>query len=115
MTDPVAALVGLAERELELVREGRWESLAPLRVERDLAFAALPERLPAAARPALEHALALQGQVSSTLAAGMAATKAELSALGRGRGALAGYAGAGMAQFAGVGAPQRRSTLDARS
>lgn len=113
MSARLAALVGLAERELELVHAGNWDALAPLRVERELAFAALPDPLPRAARPMLEQALSLQGEITSALTAGMAATKAELTALGRGRGAIAGYAGAGVAA---AGAPAARtSTLDARS
>ncbi|HWX44140.1 MAG TPA: hypothetical protein VNY52_02335 [Solirubrobacteraceae bacterium] len=65
--DPYAAIVELAERELQLAREGRIEDLRSLATEWETLTADLPERPPASARSPLERAAALHERTSATL------------------------------------------------
>jgi hypothetical protein len=64
---PYAALRRLAERELELAGEGRYNEMAQLGCQRAQIVASLPPRPPAAARDILERALALQRRVTIEL------------------------------------------------
>jgi hypothetical protein len=89
---PYEALAHLAERELELVSAGSLDDLPALHERRDALMAALPADPPAAARPALERAAAVQALVSDVLTEGVQATSAELRKLGHGRTAVNGYA-----------------------
>jgi len=86
------ALVELAERELELAAAGALDDLPALRAERSALVAALPDVPPPAARPALERAWELQRMVSTLLSERLRAAGDELSRVGRGRTAMAGYA-----------------------
>jgi hypothetical protein len=86
------ALAHLAERELELVSAGSLDQLPALHQRRDALVATLPPQPPAAARPALERAAAVQELVSQVLSEGMEAASAELRKLGKGRTAVNGYA-----------------------
>jgi hypothetical protein len=92
-TDAYAALVHLAERERQLVDDGRVEELAALAAERDALIATLPAQAPAAARPALERALALQTATAVALRASLAQMRHEIAAVDRGRGVARAYAG----------------------
>jgi hypothetical protein len=85
-----ADLAVLAERELTLVRAARWDEAAALAAERDRLAGAVARPRPED-RPALELLMALQEQlvIEFTLARDGAAR--ELTALGRGRGAVRGY------------------------
>ena len=92
MTDPYAALVTLAERELELASTGSLEELAELQRERNALVASLPATPPASARPALGRAASLQAQVTDVLSTALGAIGGEIERLDRGRTALRGYA-----------------------
>jgi hypothetical protein len=65
--DPYEAILELAERELELARDGRVEDLRSLASQWDALTAGLPERPPASARTPLERAAALHERTSATL------------------------------------------------
>ena len=89
---PYEALAHLAERELELVSAGSLDELPELHARRDALVAALPPAPPAAARPSLERAAAIQSRVTSALAERLRESGAELRKLSHGRTAIAGYA-----------------------
>jgi hypothetical protein len=65
--DPYAAILELAERELELARDGRIEDLRSLASQWDALTAGLPAQPPASARTPLERAAALHERTSATL------------------------------------------------
>ena len=90
----LAKVVALADRELDLIAAGAWEDLAALVAERTALVAALPAPTPAD-RPLLEHLARRQQLVTAALARAGAETSAELGRLGRGRGAVRGYATSG--------------------
>jgi len=94
VSEGVARLLALAERELDLVQAGAWEDLAALAQERAALVATLGAPSPAD-RPALERLAGRQQLVSAALARAGAETSAELGRLGRGRGAVRGYATCG--------------------
>jgi len=98
----LAAVAALADRELDLVTAGAWEDLAALAAERSALVAALPAPTPAD-RPLLEHIAGRQQLVSAALARAGAETSAELGRLGRGRGAVRGYATSGQPGLAADG------------
>jgi hypothetical protein len=89
---PWAELVVLAERERDLVREGRWDELPAASAQRLRVAATLPSP-PAAARPHLERLVALQREIHAGLSAGRAFTLQKLGNLDRGATAIRGYAG----------------------
>jgi hypothetical protein len=97
-TDPYAALVAIAERERMLVDTERFEELAALVAERDALIARMPAQAPAAARPALERALALQTATAATLRASLAEARHAIAGLDRGRGVARAYAGGSVAR-----------------
>ena len=103
--DPWGELLVRAEAEQRLAAEGRWEELAASTTERVRLAAALGPA-PAAARPVLEALAAVQEDLTATLRGARAQTARELAGLGRGRGAVAGYAAA-------HAAPRRRWVDDA--
>ena len=88
-------LVALAECELALARDGRWDELAAAAAERAGLTAGLPSPPPPAAREALERLRALQAELVATIARARGETLRELTELGRGRGAVRGYGAAG--------------------
>ena len=94
--NPWQDLLGRAERELALAREGRWEELAEAGAERTRAAAALPAPTPAV-RPLLERLAVVQEAIASLLVDARAETARELATLSRGRGAVRGYAPAAAA------------------
>jgi hypothetical protein len=90
--DPYAALVALAEREHALVAAGHVDELAPLAAERAALVATLPAQAPAAARPALERAAALQLATTAALRAALDDTRRRLAAVQQGHRAARAYA-----------------------
>ncbi len=89
---PYERLVALAERETTLVGSQAWEDLALLAGERQAILATLPPAPPAEARHLLERLAGIQALVTAALAGARAETARELGTLGRGRGAVRGYA-----------------------
>ena len=89
---PYERLVDLAEREASLVGSEAWDDLAALSGERQAVLAALPHTPPREAGPILERLAGCQALVTAALATARAAAAAELQTLGRGRGAVRGYA-----------------------
>jgi hypothetical protein len=87
------ALAELAGRELELVSAGAIDELPGLHAERAALIAKLPAIAPAAARPALERAAALQARVTALLGESVHERGTELRKLSHGRTAVRGYAG----------------------
>jgi len=94
---PWADLVVLAERERDLVREGRWEDIPPVAEHRVSASTALGTP-PAAARPHLERLVELQAEIHAGLSAGRAFTLQKIGSMNRGATAMRGYAGPPPAQ-----------------
>jgi hypothetical protein len=101
---PWAHLVVLAERELDLVRDGRWEELPAASAQR-LSVAATLTAPPAAARPHLERLVEIQREIHAGLSVGRAFTLQKLNKMERGATALRGYAGG----------YRRPSTVDGRA
>jgi len=83
-------LVGLADRELRLLRDGRWEEAQALAAEREALGPAMAPPTPAD-RPALEMLLSLQDQIVVECTLARDAIARELASLARGRGAVRGY------------------------
>jgi hypothetical protein len=102
--DPWSMLLARASAERELAAEGRWEELAESTAERIRLAAALGPA-PRQARLVLEALAVVQDELTATLRHARAETARELADLGRGRGAVAGYASAQVA-------PQRRWVND---
>jgi hypothetical protein len=103
LSDPYGRLAELAEIELGLVQDGRWDGLAKLAAEREALIEGLPPVPPAPALDSLERAAALQLRVSAELARSIAIAREGLKRLDAGRRAAQGYA---------PPAPQRRSLVD---
>jgi uncharacterized membrane protein YoaK (UPF0700 family) len=91
---PWAALVPLAEREYELILQGRWDEAVTASSDRAAAAQALGAP-PAAARPHLERLSELQAQITAAIAAARTATLRKLGGMQRGRAAVTGYLTAG--------------------
>jgi hypothetical protein len=92
---PYQDLLRLAEQEVALAREGRWEELPAALGARARHAAALSAQPPAAARQALERVAVLGQELEALTAAARAETVRELGTLRRGRGAVRGYGSAG--------------------
>jgi hypothetical protein len=88
---PYETLCDLAEQELELVGEGRFEELAELDARRARLIESLPSRAPAAARASLERCALLERRVNIELLRAREALMHELSAVARGQRAASGY------------------------
>jgi uncharacterized membrane protein YoaK (UPF0700 family) len=91
---PWAALVPLAEREYELILQGRWDEAVATAADRAVAAQALGAP-PAEARPHLLRLNDLQAQIAAAIAAARTATLRKLSGMQRGRTAVTGYLTAG--------------------
>jgi hypothetical protein len=91
--DPYAAILELAEHELQLARDGRIEDLRSLAPTWDALTAGLPERPPASARTPLERAAALHERTSATLQCLREALLCDLRTTARASRAAHGYAG----------------------
>ena len=89
--DPYAAIVEIAQEELELVRAGRFDALAELDRRRAVAMAALPAVAPQSAAPALRRAIELQDQITEALTVATAAARHALHRIDAGRNAVHGY------------------------
>jgi hypothetical protein len=90
--DPYAAILELAERELQLARDGRIEDLRSLAPQWDALTADLPEQPPASARTPLERATALHERTSATLQCLREALLCDLRTTARASRAAHGYA-----------------------
>lgn len=89
---PWADLVVLAERELELIRDGRWDDVPAASAQRLSAAQSLGDP-PHAAGPYLERLVELEAQIHAGLSIGRAFTLQQLGTLQRGETALRGYHG----------------------
>jgi hypothetical protein len=89
---PWADLVALAERELALVRDGRWDEVPAASAQRLTAAQALGDP-PAEAREHLERLVGLEAEIHAGLSTGRAFTLQKLGNLQRGETALRGYSG----------------------
>jgi hypothetical protein len=94
-------LAVLAERELTLVRDARFDEAAELAAERDARARTLAPARPED-RPALELLMALQEQLVIEFTLARDAAARELAALDRGRGAMRGYRSAAAGRDAGL-------------
>jgi hypothetical protein len=90
--DPYAAIVELAERELQLATDGRLEDLCALAPMWDELTTALPQQPPAHARGPLERAAELQDRTRTALLTRQAEMLCELRATARASRAADGYA-----------------------
>jgi hypothetical protein len=90
--DPYAAILELAELELQLARDGRIEDLHSLAPQWDALTASLPEQPPISARGPLESAAALHERTSATLACLREALLCDLRTTARASRAARGYA-----------------------
>jgi hypothetical protein len=91
---PWAALVPLAEREYELILQGRWDEAVAASSDRAAAAQALGAP-PADARSHLLRLNELQAQIIAAITASREATLRKLSGMSRGRAAVTGYLTAG--------------------
>ncbi|WP_028064528.1 hypothetical protein [Solirubrobacter soli] len=89
---PWAELVALAEHELELIRDGRWEEVPAASAERLSTAQGLGDP-PAEARVHLERLVELQHAIHAGLSTGRAFTLQKLGNMHRGQAALRGYSG----------------------
>jgi HEAT repeat protein len=87
-----AELVELAEHELVLVRDSRWEELPAASAQRMSAAETLGTP-PAEARPHLERLLEVQREIHAGVATARAFTQQKLGNMERGHTALVGYSG----------------------
>ena len=93
MTDSYARLLTLARLEWELVLAGDWEALEAVGSEQAKLRGSLPDSPPPPARPMLEEARRLVALTARFIESRLEEVRDELVGLGRGRTALAGYAG----------------------
>jgi hypothetical protein len=91
--DPYAAILELAEHELQLARDGRIEDLRSLASQWDALTADLPEQPPSSARGPLERAAALHERTSATLRCLREGLLCDLRTTARASRAAHGYAG----------------------
>ncbi len=90
--DPYTAILELAERELELARDGRIEDLRSLAPQWDALTAELPATPPPSARGPLERAAALHARTNATLLSLREAMLCDLRTTARASRAAHGYA-----------------------
>jgi hypothetical protein len=91
--DPYAAILELAERELELARAGRVEDLRSLGPQWEALTAGLPPQPPASARGPLARAAALHERTNAALMCLREALLCDLRTTARASRAAHGYAG----------------------
>jgi hypothetical protein len=89
-----AELVTLAERERDLIEQGRWDEAVTASAVR-LEAARAPGAPPAEARPHLERLQGLQTQITASIASARAFTLQRLGGMQRSRTAVTGYLTAG--------------------
>ena len=90
------SLLALAERQLQLAGEERWEELVPVMEEWQRRTSALTRPAPPSAARALARAAEIVALVSDGLRAGRMDVARELASLQRGRGAVRGYQAAAL-------------------
>ncbi len=90
--DPYERLAELAEAELALCEEGRFEDLGGSAAETEAIVATLPAQPAVGAREPLERAARAQNAIAALLARGIEDTRGELVQLRRGRDAARSYA-----------------------
>jgi hypothetical protein len=90
--DPYAAILELAERELQLARDGRIDDLRSLAPQWDALAAELPAVPPPSARGPLERAVALHARTNATLLSLREAMLCDLRTTARASRAAHGYA-----------------------
>jgi hypothetical protein len=88
---PYARLAELAEAERDLAVAGRIDELLAVQAERAALVARLPARAPEGARPWLARAAAAQVDATVALSAAVAAARAAVVRVERGRTAVAAY------------------------
>ena len=93
MTRGYAQLVELLEAEAELLRDRRFEEVPALQAEREALISTLPAVPPAGAKPLLERARELLRDNTTRITIARAEIASGLAHLGRGRRAVAAYAG----------------------
>ena len=91
--DPYEAILELAERELQLARDGRIEDLRALACEWNAMTAELPACPPASARKPLERAAALHLSTNTALQRLSEAMLCDMRTTARASRAARGYAG----------------------
>ena len=89
---PWVELVELAERERDIVVDGRWDELPAVSAHRLTAMASMGTA-PASARPHLQRLVELEHEIHAGLSAGRAFTLQKLGKMDRGTAAMRGYAG----------------------
>jgi hypothetical protein len=89
--DPYAALLWLAERELELAGAGLYEGLAVIAAEREAIIASLPDTPPPDARETLVATALMQERVAVELQRCREQTLIELRRVRLGQQAASGY------------------------
>jgi hypothetical protein len=99
VTQGYARLVELLEAEAGLLGEARYEEVPALQAEREALIATLPASPPAAARPLLERARELLRDNTTRITIARAEVASGLAHLGRGRRAVAAYAGGSEARM----------------
>jgi hypothetical protein len=91
--DPYAAILELAQRELELASDGRIEDLRSLATQWEVLTAELPAQPPDAARRPLERAVALHARTNATLMSLREVMLCDLRTTAQASRAAHGYAG----------------------
>ncbi|CAA9518640.1 MAG: hypothetical protein AVDCRST_MAG69-2924 [uncultured Solirubrobacteraceae bacterium] len=90
------SLLALAERQLQLAGEERWDELVPVMEEWQRRTTALTLPAPPSAALALARAAQIVALVSDRLRTGRMDAARELASLQRGRGAVRGYQAAAL-------------------
>ena len=90
--DPYQLLADMAAAELELVRNGSFETVALLQEERRTLVSRLPSQAPPSALEPLERAAELQRETSVAIESALALARSELARLDAGRTAVQAYA-----------------------
>lgn len=89
--DPYGELLELAERALEVARDGRFDELDDLSPAQAAMIARMPATPPRSARDALERLQGVHRELDRVLETRLEGTQRDLRALNRGRSAVQGY------------------------
>lgn len=95
--DPYVELADLAERQVVLAGEDRWDELAELQAATAALTASLPATPPPAAAEALARAEEACVRVGAMVADALAVAEAELAHVQRGRAGIRAYVPGGLA------------------
>lgn len=96
MSDGHQHLLELAEHQLQLAGEERWDDLLPVMEEWQRRAMALDAPAPASAGVVLRQAMEVVARVEDRVRSGRMGAARELASLQRGRGALRGYQAAAL-------------------